>query len=353
MFTCKWNDQFGASGNDYDLFICPAGLKPIKFNFQNDLCAGSDTQQDGNDDPDEAAFLFHPGEADIFIRKYSSDARRLEMFISGASDAALRDNIISGNVSHGVSLSGSGTANADILGDKIGVSASASGGLSNTGSAVHVSGWQNVAIYRNIIGSSGSHGVSLTGSSTYDIHIVENYIGTNEGGTALGNNCSGVHIASSSHGNSVEANTVANNTDDDGVTVTATYTVELDSDPGDGAIVTVNIELETLGSIKTGITLMPETIYFTVGTNGNWGTPQPVTISGLPDDDEFGDLAEIDHSITVGNKTIASESVLVTVTEGNRAPSNWRSRTAETTSANGSGRRASSTALAVRWTTQP
>ena len=78
------NDPFGASGNDYDLFICPAGLKPIKFNLQNDLCAGSDRLQDGNDDPDEAAFLFHPGEADIYIRKNSGDPKRLEMFIDGA-----------------------------------------------------------------------------------------------------------------------------------------------------------------------------------------------------------------------------------------------------------------------------
>ena len=80
----QWNDPFGASGNDYDLFICPAGLKPIKFNLQNDLCAGSDRLQDGNNDPDEAAFLFHPGEADIYLRKYSGDPKRLEMFIDGA-----------------------------------------------------------------------------------------------------------------------------------------------------------------------------------------------------------------------------------------------------------------------------
>ena len=101
---------------------------------------------------------------------------------------------------------------------------------------------------------------------------------------------------------------------------TATYTVELDSDPGEGATATVNIELETLGSIKTGITLMTEMISFSGGATGNWGTPQPGTVTGLPDDDEFDDLAEIDHSITVGTKTIARQSVLVTVTDGNRAP---------------------------------
>ena len=101
---------------------------------------------------------------------------------------------------------------------------------------------------------------------------------------------------------------------------TATYTVVLDSDPGEGATATVNIELETLGSIKSGITLMTEMITFSGAATGNWGTPQPVTVTGLPEDDEFDDLAEIEHSITVGNKTIARQSVLVTVTDGNRAP---------------------------------
>ena len=143
------------------------------------------------------------------------------VYVNGAPYAALRDNIISGNDSHGVSLSGSGATNADILANKIGVTASATSGIGNTGSGVHISAGNNVAISKNIIGSNSSHGVSLTGSSTYDIHIVENYIGANENGTALGNSGAGIHIASSSNSNFVEVNTVANNTGD-GVTVTAT-----------------------------------------------------------------------------------------------------------------------------------
>ena len=78
----QWNDQFGSSGNDYDLFICPPGLKPVKFNLQNDVCKGSTKKQDGDDNPLE--IVFAPARvfpiADIYIRKHSGDPRRLKLF---------------------------------------------------------------------------------------------------------------------------------------------------------------------------------------------------------------------------------------------------------------------------------
>ena len=132
------------------------------------------------------------------------------VYIDGASYAALRDNVISGNDSHGVSLSGSGGTNADILANKIGVNASATSGLGNTGAGVHISGVRNVGIYKNVIAGNESHGVDLTGPGTYDIYVAENYIGTNASGTALGNGGSGVHIGESARDNTVEGNTIAN-----------------------------------------------------------------------------------------------------------------------------------------------
>ena len=140
--------------------------------------------------------------------------------VNGAEEATLRDNVISGNDSHGVSLSGSGAHNADIQHNLIGVNASGTDALGNTGSGIHISGARNIGIYENVIGGNDSHGVSLTSSGTMDTFIGENYIGTNSSGTALGNGGSGVHIASSSYNNFVEANTIAHNTGD-GVTVTA------------------------------------------------------------------------------------------------------------------------------------
>ena len=143
------------------------------------------------------------------------------VYVNGAEEAILRDNIISGNDTHGINLSGSGARNADIQYNLIGVNASATLDLGNTGSGIHISGARNIGIYENVIGGNDSHGVSLTSSGTMDTFIGENYIGTNSSGTVLGNGGSGVHIASSSYNNFVEVNTIANNTGD-GVTITAT-----------------------------------------------------------------------------------------------------------------------------------
>ena len=79
----QWNDQFGASGNDYDLFVCPPGLKPVKFNLQNGVCRGSNSEQDGDDDPYESLFTLFSGlsTADVYIRKYSGDSRQLKLFV--------------------------------------------------------------------------------------------------------------------------------------------------------------------------------------------------------------------------------------------------------------------------------
>ncbi len=83
----QWNDQFGSSGNDYDLFVCPPGLKPIKFNLQNGVCTGSNREQDGDDNPYERVstfFLFY-STADVYIRKYSGDTRELKLFVPRGS----------------------------------------------------------------------------------------------------------------------------------------------------------------------------------------------------------------------------------------------------------------------------
>ena len=81
----QWNDQFGASGNDYDLFLCPAGLNPID-DFPS--CFSSRALQDGNDDPFEFVIITRtaagPGFIDIFVDGFfAANIRRLEMYILG------------------------------------------------------------------------------------------------------------------------------------------------------------------------------------------------------------------------------------------------------------------------------
>ena len=142
------------------------------------------------------------------------------VYVNGAEETTLRDNVISGNDSHGVSLSGSGATNADIQYNLIGVSASGTSDLGNTMAGIHISGGRNTGIFENVIGGNDSHGISLTGSGTLDTFVGENYIGTNASGMSLGNGGAGVHIANSSYNNFIEVNTIAHNAGD-GVTVTA------------------------------------------------------------------------------------------------------------------------------------
>ena len=101
---------------------------------------------------------------------------------------------------------------------------------------------------------------------------------------------------------------------------TATYTVVLDSDPGAGAAATVSVEVDDSESTGRAVTIWTETLTFTGGASGNWDEPQTVTITGDRDGDQFDDLVEIDHIVTVGTRTILRPSVQVTVVDGNRAP---------------------------------
>ena len=84
MLHLQWNDQFGSSGNDYDLFVCPPGLKPVKFNLQNDVCEKSDREQDGDDNPYESIYTssLDYSTADVYIRQLSGNPRQLKLFVT-------------------------------------------------------------------------------------------------------------------------------------------------------------------------------------------------------------------------------------------------------------------------------
>ena len=138
--------------------------------------------------------------------------------IDGAPDALLSMNTISGNDSHGISVSGAGASGAEISGNTIGLNAAGDASVGNTGSGVHISGAEDAIVAANSISGNGSHGVALTGADTEDTLVNVNYIGTNDSGDSMGNGGSGVHIGDSSLNNSVEGNTIANNSGD-GVTV--------------------------------------------------------------------------------------------------------------------------------------
>ena len=136
----------------------------------------------------------------------------------------LRDNVISGNDTHGVVLSSDVTENAVVENNRIGTNDAGTAALGNTQTGIHIDGDpKNNLVTGNIIGGNGSHGISLSGVYVRDNLIAENYIGTNASGADLGNGGSGVHISEGGNGgpddNTVEDNVIAYN-DGDGVTIT-------------------------------------------------------------------------------------------------------------------------------------
>lgn len=81
--TCilQWNDPFGASANDYDLFLLDQNLNVV---------AVSDDRQAGAQDPIEVVSVLNQGNTDavanVLIDRFgSSQPRRLELFCLGAS----------------------------------------------------------------------------------------------------------------------------------------------------------------------------------------------------------------------------------------------------------------------------
>lgn len=76
VIVLQWDDQFGSSGNDYDLYILNSALDTV--------LASSDAYQNGNDDPIEAASYTNSSGSTIqvcaVVRRYLGSARTLEIF---------------------------------------------------------------------------------------------------------------------------------------------------------------------------------------------------------------------------------------------------------------------------------
>ena len=105
----------------------------------------------------------------------------------------------------------------------------------------------------------------------------------------------------------------------------ATYTVKPASAPSTDltvtpALILTNTDNEIIASYVDTISVAPASLTFTAGTNGNWETPQTMTVTGLSDDDEFDDSAVIWHVATHDGEDYIVGSLPVTVTDGNRAP---------------------------------
>ena len=125
--------------------------------------------------------------------------------VSGAA------NIISGNFSEGIFMSGAGTISNYVVGNFIGTGPGGAGAFGNgglgvgiwSGSANNVVGGTNTAA-RNIISGNGGEGISILGAGTTGNQIYNNYVGLTANGAApLPNAGSGIYIVNGAQSNSV------------------------------------------------------------------------------------------------------------------------------------------------------
>lgn len=152
--------------------------------------------------------------------------------IIGGTTASAR-NVISGNQSDGVEINGTGAIGNQVVGNLIGTSLSGAAAVPNSADGVLVTvaganiiGGTNSGA-GNLISGNSSDGIELSGVSTTNTTVLGNRIGTDATGTAaLANSVHGVNINTSSRSNVIggvlvgAANTIAFN-GQDGVNIAA------------------------------------------------------------------------------------------------------------------------------------
>ena len=124
---------------------------------------------------------------------------------------AAEGNVISGNTSQGVSLTGA--SSVAVMGNLIGLKADDSGALGNGGDGVLIdTGSTNSSIggttsgAGNVIGGNGTAGIGISGSGTTGNVVLGNLIGTNSSGAHLGN-ADGVEVSGGASSNTIGGTT--------------------------------------------------------------------------------------------------------------------------------------------------
>ena len=122
--------------------------------------------------------------------------------VAGAPGNIIQDNLIAGNGSHGVQITGqSGSANK-VVGNRIGVNEAGAAALPNAGDGVQVDGAPQTQIggsqagERNTISGNGGNGVKIVGATAISVTVQGNFVGVDgTGATAVPNQGDGVLVA--------------------------------------------------------------------------------------------------------------------------------------------------------------
>ncbi len=130
--------------------------------------------------------------------------------IVGGTEIADR-NVISGNDSEGVRIDGSGSLRTQVLGNYLGTTAAGDAALANFRQGVNILGAPDTRVAGNLISGNLSHGIQVSGVGATNTVIQGNLIGTDAAGmVAIGNSFHGVNITS-------DASNTLVGTDADGV----------------------------------------------------------------------------------------------------------------------------------------
>jgi parallel beta-helix repeat protein len=123
-------------------------------------------------------------------------------------------NVLSGNTEYGVWISGAGTTDNVITGNRIGTTWTGNAALPNNLGGVIVTGTAtgNTIGDGNVISGNTNAGVWITGSGVFGNTVSGNFIGTNAAGnTAVPNSSTGVYLLSGASRNVVSGNVVSGN----------------------------------------------------------------------------------------------------------------------------------------------
>ena len=120
-------------------------------------------------------------------------------------------NVVSGNSENGIKITGSSTINNTVLANIVGLNSTGTASLGNAISGIFLGNGANLntiggvaAGSGNVISGNASDGVRVTGTGTSSNAVVGNFIGTDGSGTVgLGNLRYGVNIDSSASGNTI------------------------------------------------------------------------------------------------------------------------------------------------------
>jgi len=195
-------------------------------------------------------------------------------------------NVISGNQSAGIWLTGAGVTNNLVRDNLIGLNAAGSGALPNSFAGVYVlAGASGNLVQCNVLSGHPSEGLRISDGGTSGNSVEANLVGTNAAGTsAIGNGFAGVTVFGGASGNTISGNVLAGNT---------SYGAVIGDSGSNGNQVSANLigllrNRAALGNGVAGIAI--------------WGGAQGNSVSGnLIDDNGSYGIALFDAATTFGN----------------------------------------------------